>query len=390
MRIVSVVRLAFAAVLLLASRAVAADTGAVALAQFLKPLLILPADSAASWEGIEAAPAIKWGQGPVELSRPSPDGNFYARPGQATLSGRSLSVVASGPRTMVFSIYLRDPTPPMAPEGLVAGLREAGFTVTPARCPIDASGAAPKRWHRLALAGKKPAFLYAGPLQSGGSGYTLYLDQLPAMTQNEAGLYTDDCRAAGKAAAGGGGGAGARPTTGQAGIVAVIEALLRPVGAPPSLPWASLAALPAITWPKLKPMKMTNPWTDGGVDPNPQLLEGEFKTATTRMTAIATGDDRAANHFSLIDGGNLPRGAVFDGLMREGYAITALRCGKPYTEMTDSFYRITGPGKQAAILYRKVSMGGGKSSETYGLRLDNVLPPIVQGQSAPVGGRCPG
>ena len=50
MRIVSVVRLAFAAVLLLASRAVAADTGAVALAQFLKPLLILPADSAASWE----------------------------------------------------------------------------------------------------------------------------------------------------------------------------------------------------------------------------------------------------------------------------------------------------------------------------------------------------
>jgi hypothetical protein len=388
MRIVSVVRLAFAAVLLLASSAAAADQGAVALAQFLKPLLILPADSAASWEGIEAAPAIKWGQGPVEHSRASPDGNFYARPGQATLSGRALSVVASGARTMVFSVYLRDPTPPMAPEALVAGLREAGFTVTPARCPVDPSGAAPKRWHRLALAGKKPAFLYAGPLQSGGSGYTLYLDQLPAMTQSEAGLYTDDCRAAGKAAAGGG--AAARPTTGQAGIVAVIGALLRPVGAPASLPWASLATLPAITWPKLTPTKMTNPWTDGGLDPNPQLLEGEFKTATTRMTVIATGDARAANHVSLIDGANLPRGAVFDGLIRGGYAITALRCGKPYTEMTDSFYRIAGPGKQAAILYRRVSMGGGKSSESYGLRLDNVLPPIVQGQSAPVGGRCPG
>jgi len=134
----------------------------------------------------------------------------------------------------------------------------------------------------------------------------------------------------------------------------------------------------------------TTNYTDGGLDPNPQLLEGEFKTATTRMTVIATGDARAANHVSLIDGANLPRGAVFDGLIRGGYAITALRCGKPYTEMTDSFYRIAGPGKQAAILYRKVSMGGGKSSETYGLRLDNVLPPIVQGQSAPVGGRCPG
>lgn len=389
MRIVSVVRLAFAAVLLLASSAVAADPGAVALGQFLKPLLILPADSAASWEGIEAAPAIKWGQGPVELSRAAPDGNFFARPGQATLSGRTLSVVASGARTMVFSVYLRDPAPPMAPEALVAGLREAGFTVAPARCPIASQGVAPKRWYRLALAKKKPAFLYAGPLQSGGSGYTLFLgDDLPAMTQAEAGLYTDNCQATGKTAAGGG--AAARPTTGQAGIVAVIEALLRPVGAPAAIPWASLATLPAITWPKLTPMKMSNPWTDGGADPNPQLLEGEFKTATTRMTAIATGDARAANHFSLIDGGNLPRGAVFDGLVRDGYAIAALRCGKPYTEMTDSFYRITGPGKQAAILYRKVSMGGGKSSETYGLRLDNALPPIVQGQSAPVGGRCPG
>lgn len=388
MRIVSMVRLAFTAVLVFAPAAFAADPNAVALGQLIKPLLIPPADSAASWEDIGKAPGFRWGQGPVMTARPSPDGNFFGRPGQATLAGHSVGVVASGARTMVFSIYLSDPTPPMAPGELVAGLQAAGFTVTPARCPRDARATAPKRWHRLTLARKKPAYLYAGPLKSGGSGYTLYLDALPAMTQADAALYTDDCAAAGKAAAGGG--AAPRPTTGQAGIVAVIEALLRPAGAPAAIPWASLASLPAISWPKLTPMKMSNPWTDGGVDPNPQLLEGEFKTATTRMTAIATGDARAASHFSLMDGGNLPRGAVFDGLVRDGYTIAALRCGKPYTQMTDSFYRISGPGKQAAVLYRKVSVDGGKTSETYGLRLDNVLPPIVPGQTPAAGGRCPG
>jgi hypothetical protein len=388
MRFASLARQALAAAaLLFATTAYAADPTATALAQLVKPLLILPADSGGAWEDLEKAPAIRWGAGPVMLSRASPDGNFFARPGQATVSGRPLSVVASGARTMVFSVYLRDPAPPMAPDTLVAGFREAGFAVAPARCPRDPRGAAPRRWYRLALARKKPAFLYAGPLQSGGAGYTLFLDRLPAMTQSEAALYTDDCAGAAKAASGG---TAARPLTGQAGIVAVVEALLRPVGAPAALPWASLATLPAITWRKLTPMKMTNPWTDGGVDANPRLLEGEFKTATTRMTAIATGDERAANHFSLIDGGNLPRGAVFDALARDGYAITALRCGKPYTEMSDAFFRIAGPGKQAAILYRKVSTDGGMTSETYGLRLDNVLPPIVQGQSAPAGGRCPG
>ena len=388
MRIVSMARLAFAAALLFAPAAFAADPSAVALGQLIKPLLILPADSAASWEDVGKAPGFRWGQGPVMTERASPDGNFFARPGQATLSGRPVTVVATGARTMVFSVYLRDPAPSLAPEALVAGLREAGYAVTPARCPLDPRGAAPRRWYRLTMAKKKSAFLYAGPTQSGGAGYTLFLDTLPAMTQAEAGLYTDDCAAAGKAAAGGG--TAPRPTTGQAGVVAVIDALLRPVGGPAAIPWSSLASMPAIIWPKLTPMKMSNPWTDGGVDPNPQLLEGEFKTATTRMTAIATGDARAANHFSLMDGGNLPRGAVFAGLTAKGYAIAALRCGKPYTQMTDSFYRISGPGKQAAILYRKVSVDGGKTSETYGLRLDNVLPPIVQGQTPPVGGRCPG
>jgi hypothetical protein len=321
-------------------------------------------------------------------SRASPDGNFFARPGQASVAGRTLTVVASGARSMVFSIYLRDPTPPMDPEALVAGFRQAGFAVAPARCPLDPRRAAPRRWYRLGLSRKKPAFLMAGPLQSGGSGYTLYLADLPPMTQSEATLYTDDCGGAGARTVGGA--PTARPATGQAGIVAVIEALLRAPGAPANLPWATLANLPVVTWKSTTPMKMTSPYPDVGADNNPRLLEGEFKTATTRMQAIATGDERAANRFMLRDGQHLPRGAVFDALARDGYAITALRCGKPYIETSQAWFRISGPGKQPAILYRAHHNSDGILSEDYALRLDNALPPAEPGQTPAAGGRCPG
>src|SRR5699024_1381370 len=115
------------------------------------------------------------------------------------------------------------------------------------------------------------------------------------MTQAEATAYTDSCGAR----PGPGGPAGpmpapARIANGQAGVVPVIEALLRPLGQPQSIPWTALSGLPAITWNRLPAMKMTNPYGDGGVDANPRLLEGQFKTPTTEMSAIATGDDRVA------------------------------------------------------------------------------------------------
>jgi hypothetical protein len=364
----------------------AGDPSAAAVADLIKPLLILPADSGGAWDDLEKHPAIRWGAGPVMSSRASPDGNFFARPGQASVSGRTLTVVATGARSMVFSVYLRDPAPLGDQDALPAGLRQAGFTVAPARCKIDPRGAAPRRWYRVVLARKKPAFLMAGPLASGGSGYTLYLGDLPPMTQAEAGLYTDDCGGAARAAAGGP--TVARPTTGQAGLVAVVEALMRPAGAPAGLPWATLTGLPAITWPKTAPMKMTSPYNDPGEDRNPRLLEGQFKTATTQMQAIATGDDRAANRFLLLSGQHLPRGAVFDALQRDGYTLTALRCGKVYTETSQAWFRIAGPGKQPAILYRAHHSSDGMLSEDYALWLDNVLPPATPGQSAPVGGRC--
>jgi len=393
MSTISLTRLgALAAALFLGAVAAATaqpDPTAGGLAQLIRPLMApaSPYPSSAAWSDLDKVRAIRWGAGPVMLNRPSPDGNYFARPGQAILAGRQVLVVATGARSMVFSLYLRDPAPPASAEALVAGLQRAGYSVAPARCPLDRARPGPRRWYRLSLPQKNPVFLYAGPLASGGGGYTLFLGELPPMTRAEATLYTDDCSGAARPGPGKGPG---RAANGEEAVVSVIEALLRPLGAASTLPWPALASLPSTNWPSLTPARMTNPWTDAGEDRNPRLLQGQFKTSATRMAAIATGEERGANRFYLREGGNLPRGAVLAGLARDGFTLTPLRCGKVYTETSQAWFRIAGAGKAPAVLYRAQHKTDGVWTEDYGLWLDNVLPPLEPGQSAPVAGRCPG
>jgi hypothetical protein len=366
-----------------------ADPAMTELAEFIKPLLqpASPYPVSAAWEGLEANRTVRWAAGPVMLERPSPDGNYFARPGRATLAGRPLGVVASGARTMVFSYYLRDTAPPAPADAVVSGFGQAGYKITPVRCARRPGAPAPKQWYRIGLPRKNPAFLYVGPLQSGGGGYVVYLGELPAMTQAEAAVYADNC--SGPAQPNGRAAVVASTATGQDGVAVTIETLMRPTGAAAAHSWQSLATLSAIRWNALPPIRMSSPWTDSGQDLNPRLLEGQFKTSTTRMTAIATGDDRSANRFYLREGQNLPRGAVFSRLIRDGYTITALRCGKVYTETSQAWFRIAGPGKQPAVLYRAHHRTDGVLSEDYGLWLDNTLPRAEPGQTTPAAGRCP-
>jgi hypothetical protein len=178
--------------LLIASVAVAAPPAPSSLAEFLKPFLILPADSGGAWEDIDKVPGIRWTSETTMTNKPSPDGNFFARIGQGSLGGRSLAVVATGARTMVFSLYIRDPAAAMDADALVASLRQAGFAVATARCAIDPRSATTRHWYRVTLAKKKPAFLFASASQNRGA-YTLYLNDLPAMTPADAATYTDNC-----------------------------------------------------------------------------------------------------------------------------------------------------------------------------------------------------
>ncbi len=127
--------------------------------------------------------------------KPSPDGNYFTRPGRGMASGRPLDVLATGARSGVFSVYIRDPRATSNADGTAAEFRQAGYAVSLARCPINPQAATAKRWLKVTAPGKAPAFLSVGPLVSGGAGYTLFLadEQLSPLTGRDATLYTDNC-----------------------------------------------------------------------------------------------------------------------------------------------------------------------------------------------------
>ena len=184
------------AALMFAAAAVAAPAPPpppASVAEFVRAFLIPPTQDGGAWDSLDRITLVHWTTpGPTMTDKPSPDGNYFARIGQGAVAGRPLQVAATGARSMVFSYYVRDAAP-LDQDALAADLGKAGFVVTPARCPRDPRAVSPRRWYRVALAKRKPAVLYAGPTQSGGSGYTLYLFDLPQMTPAEAAAYTDKC-----------------------------------------------------------------------------------------------------------------------------------------------------------------------------------------------------
>lgn len=367
-----------------------ADAQPPGLPALVRSLLVGPQDAGQGWDDLDRIKGTAWGAGPVALSHPTPDGNELARPGAAVIEGRKVELAASGARAGVFSIYVRDAAPPRDLDAIADDFRRQGFTVARARCRIaPAAGPELRGWLKLSVPGRHTAYLQAGPLASGLQGYTLFLNDLPPMTQAEAQRFTDSCGGATGGPATAASSSSSAPRTGQAFAVEAIQAVLRAPGAPTTIPWTALPSAAGLAWNPPPPMKMKSPYDDGGADPNPRLLEGHVKTATTAMTAIATGTDQGANHFSLMNAEHMPHDAVLAGLRQAGFTLAALRCGKVYTQQSEVWFRISGPGRQPAILYR-AQYGGSHPTETYVIRLDNLMPAMLPGQSAPVGGACPG
>lgn len=373
--------LALAASLMPGSTASAAATRYEALADLLKGFV--STDGALDWSDLDRHREVRWVSDRTLLNTNAPDGSSFARPGVATVDGQVFDVAATGSRAGIGSLYISQAAPAAAAEAAVHRLERAGVALTPIRCARDP--ARPDRfrgWYHI-VAGGVQANLYVGPLGTGRQGYTLYLGPIPTMTQEEAANFVD-CPGGKRSAA-----VANAPQTGQAGITAVIEALLRPLGTPARVAWRE--PLPAIEWNTKGPWKIPHPdWSLAGADPNPEWLNGSFRTPTTDMTVSASGDADGARRFYLEGGRHLPRDAVFDALRRDGYTIKAVTCGKPYLEMSENWFRVAGPGKQAAILYRSMSVSIGEPTETYAIRLDNVAPPLLPGQRSANGGSCPG
>lgn len=324
----------------------------------------LPAD----WRAIEALPGIRWAAlPPTMLQNCLPDGGCFTRQGVAALGGRNAVVLATGARTMVGNIYVRNGGAAIGEAAAVAALGRAGFTVQLARCPIR-GGAGSTSWYRLGGDGVSAGVLaIQGPRgNSPTEGFVISPgEELPALQPNQLALYSTACEA----------GAPQAPVATAAPherLAEVVTALLVP-SSTAALTWAELPALATgIAWNGTTPRPM-----DRSVfgDTNPVAMTGSVTWSERRFSAVASGTTEQVRLIALEEMGMHPRGEHMLGVVyTRGIAVRLVRCGPVYSESTNNWYSLTSPRTRPAMIRQSIRYEGNQVQDSYELRLDGSLP----------------
>jgi hypothetical protein len=333
------------------------------------------------WDGIEKLPKSKWAAGPTSLKNCLPNGDCYARQGTATIGGQSLAMVASGARTMVINILIRNMGAPLGDPAIVAAFKEAGFSADLARCPVKAG--AGTNWYHLKAAGLDSAYFSIQPAGPGrpNEGYILSRgDELPPLQPAQLANYTEQCAP----------GAVRKPVSTQKPHEALAQAvvtLLAPAGGPALYDWKALLALPTeVTWdgdaPKAVDYKAIG-------DPNPMTLSGSVSYGGRKFSVRASGTATQVKTVHFQEGGQHPKGEHMLGVVYEkGIAVRLVRCGPVYTESTNNWYSLQSAKTRPANIRQSIGYDGNNVSDTYELRLDATLPPRDPRDRNPGVGGC--
>jgi hypothetical protein len=326
----------------------------------------LPSD----WEGIEKLPGTKWAPlPPTSLKNCLPNGDCFARQGSATIGDRNMTVVATGARTMVFHLLLRNMSTPLGEAAVVAALEQAGMTAELVRCPIK-TGTGGTNWYRLKGAGLTTGQLSIQPAVTGrpNEGFVLAQgDELPALQPNQLALYTEQCAA----------GAERTPVSTSKPheqLAEALVALLAPVSGPALYDWKALTTRSTgIQWigdaPKPTDLSFKN-------DPNPVALTGDAAYAGRKFSAMASGTPTQVRNVYLEEMGSHPKGEHMLGVVYEkGITVKLVRCGPVYTESTNNWYSLTSTRTRPAMVRQSIHYDGNSVSDNYELRLDGTLPP---------------
>ena len=193
----------FGIVMALGCASASAQSAEDQLAQVVAALM-MPAGSEGSygdWSQIESVKQIRWEALPPNmLDNALPDGSYFTRRGLANLGGQPFGVVATGARTMVVNVYLRNVgQAPVGEPKVLAALQRKGISLDLARCPIKGSAGAGNQWWQVKAPGKRPAFFNSQTNCNGKpcEGYALLLgSELPTLTPEQQRLYTDRCTGA--------------------------------------------------------------------------------------------------------------------------------------------------------------------------------------------------
>lgn len=330
----------------------------------------LSANASNDWLGLETLPGFRWAPlPPTSLTNCLANGHCFARQGTATLEGRSVLAMASGARTIVGTLLLRNQGAALGDEGVMASLQAAGVTAAIARCPVRA-GTAATSWYRLSGEGLAAGFLALQPAAPGrpNEGITITRgDELPTLQPNQLTLYSETCGAGEERKAV----ATMKPHEAVAGMVV---ALLAPASGPTTYDWNALRARTSdITWLGASPTAVD--LTSLG-DPNPMMLSGNVAWGGRRFSVMATGTAREVRAIHLDEQGLHPRGEHMLGVVyAKGITVRKVRCGPVYTESTNDWYALTSATTRPAHIRQSIRYDGSHVQEAYVLRLDATLPP---------------
>jgi hypothetical protein len=277
-----------------------------------------------------------------------------------------MTVVATGARTMVMHLMIRNTSAPLGGPAIVAALGTAGFSAALARCPIKAGGGT--EWYRLTGAGGSPGHLSIQPPAAGrsGEGYVLSAgDELPALPPNQLALYTEQCAP----------GAVRTPVSTSKPHEALAQTVvaLLPPAANAASDWTTLTTLPTgIRWlgdgPKPADLSFKN-------DPNPVMRSGEAVFAGRKFSVMASGTPTQVRNVYLEEMGQHPKGEHMLGVVYEkGIAVKLVRCGPVYTESTNNWYSLTSTKTRPAMIRQSIHYDGNQVGDSYELRLDGTLP----------------
>jgi len=320
----------------------------------------------APWEGIEKIPGLKWGPAHKELTNCLPNGDCFARQGVASLAGRNFVVVASGARTMVVNILIRNMSTPIGDSLIVAALGRAGFTTALARCPVR-SGSGGTNWYRVGGSGLADGFISIQPAGPGrpNEGYTFSQGtELPALQPAQLALYSEQCAA----------GVERKVVSTSKPHEALAEAVVALLARGAALyDWKSLASLATgIAWNGDGP-KPTDLTSRG--DANPVGQTGSVTLAGRKFSAMASGTPTQVRIIYLDETGRHPKGEHMLGVVYEkGIAVRLVRCGPVYTESTNNWYSLQSAGTKAANIRQSINYDGNNVTDSYELRLDGTLP----------------
>jgi hypothetical protein len=154
----------------------------------------LARDFVLDWDGLKRLPGVTWAPQVTSLDNCLPDGGCFTLQGRATIAGRNLTVVATGARTIVSYVYLRNGSAPFGEARLLRALEQAELAPELARCPLP--GKAGTNWYRLRNAVLNPGILSIQTSCRGRpcEGLVLSLgEELPALQPAQLSLYSEQC-----------------------------------------------------------------------------------------------------------------------------------------------------------------------------------------------------